>query len=105
MSLLSLKSIELQVALPRSQDAGKIQEELSKQNQRFQESLTGAQLKQEELRRKRVNEFEEVSKARIKKEEEAAKGSIEENKDKEDLNNEEQVLDHPYLGSNIDFSG
>lgn len=50
VSLLSLKSIELQVALPHSQDAGKIQDQMSKEGQRFQESLTQSQI-QEDLKK------------------------------------------------------
>ena len=41
---MGLKSIELQVALPRSQDAGKMQEQMMRQGQQFQETLTEQQL-------------------------------------------------------------
>ena len=35
---MGLKSVELQVAIPRTQDAGKMQEQLSRQGQQFQET-------------------------------------------------------------------
>ncbi|MFA1820649.1 hypothetical protein ACDX78_10770 [Virgibacillus oceani] len=49
MSLLGWKSIKMQVAFPRTQDAGKLQEQIGKQHQHFQESFTANQ----EQKRKR----------------------------------------------------
>lgn len=106
VSLLSLKSIELQVALPRSQDAGKLQDQLSKEGQRFQESLVQSQMKEELKKRKTVNEFDEISKSKIKDEEPSRE---KESKYKKHANKEkagaDEKIEHPYLGSQIDFSG
>lgn len=98
----------MQVALPRTQDAGNIQEQMSKQHQRFQESLAQTQLKEEIIKRKQVNKFEEIKDQNV----------TDKDKDKENQNESEQNLqqkkqtrkkaksvDHPYLGSKIDFSG
>ena len=41
---MGLKSIELQVAIPRSQDAGKMQEQMMRKGQQFHETLTEQQL-------------------------------------------------------------
>lgn len=99
---MSWKSIEMQVALPRAQDAGKLQDQMMKQGQQFQESLAQSQIKQEELKRKKVNESEEIKKARIKKE------SDDPNQNKEEQSQEEELshtIEHPYLGNKIDFNG
>lgn len=103
VNLLSLKSIELQVALPRSQDAGKLQDQMSREGQRFQESLAQSQLKKDVKKRKTVNEFEKMTKSKIEDEEfkEKQRSSP---KEKEEAELEE-VIDHPYLGNKIDFSG
>lgn len=52
---MSWKAVDMQVALPRTQDASQLQEQRSKQHQRFQESLAHTQLKQEVINRKPVN--------------------------------------------------
>jgi len=52
---VSWKAVDMQVALPRTQDARQLQEQRSKQHQRFQESLAHTQLKQEVINRKPVN--------------------------------------------------
>lgn len=68
MTLVSWKSIKMQVSLPKTHDAGKLQNQLLKHSQHFHESLAESQLKQEELKRKRINEFERISNAEIKDE-------------------------------------
>lgn len=103
---MSWKSIELQVALPRVQDAGKKQDLMSKQNQRFQESLTQSQLQEEIQKRKQVNKFEELRKSNLTDQEKDSEKNLQELKKlkkKKEVSDEE--LKHPYLGSNIDFNG
>ncbi|MEC5422667.1 hypothetical protein QGM71_04055 [Virgibacillus sp. C22-A2] len=100
MILLSWKSIEMQVALPRTQDAGKLQEQMLKQSQHFQESLAGSQLKQEELRRKRVNEFENINEAKNNKEE-----LNQHEMHGHESDQKKDTANHPYLGKKIDFNG
>ena len=94
------------MALPRSQEAGKLQEQMSKQNQRFQESLVQSQLKEEVKKRKSVNEFEKLAKAEIKdRDANSEKDSANKRENEAQLGKEEETLAHPYLGSKIDFSG
>lgn len=102
---MSFKSIELQVALPRSTDAGKIQDQMSKEGQRFQESLAQSQVKQDVKKRKTVNKFDKLGKSTIKDEESASKknnGHHDRHDNDTDL---EPTIEHPYLGSKIDFNG
>ena len=106
MNLVSWKSIELQVALPRVQDAGKEQDLMSKQNQRFQETLSQSQLQEEIQKRKQVNKFDPLKKTDLtEQEKEEEERKQENNKQKQKSENTEEELKHPYLGSNIDFSG
>lgn len=102
---MSWKSVEMQVALPRTQDAGKLQEQMSKQNDRFQESLAQSQLREQQLKRKRVNEFEKIKDKKLMDDNEDSKGSNEQGKEKNDDKHTEQDLNHPFLGNKIDFSG
>ncbi|WP_284139977.1 MULTISPECIES: hypothetical protein [unclassified Virgibacillus] len=102
MVLLSWKSIEMQVALPRVQDAGKQQEQMLKQNQHFQESLAQSQLKQELAKRKKVNELEQFDYVKMNKQEE--KQQHERHKEEKKDEQEKQARnEHPYLGNTIDY--
>ncbi|MCM3396377.1 hypothetical protein [Oceanobacillus profundus] len=92
----------MQVALPRTQDAGKMQDNMVKQGQHFQESLAQTQRKQEERTRKRVNEFEKTEK--VKNKEQHSKNLINK-KTQLEQSEEEYKMNHPYLGSQIDFNG
>lgn len=92
------KSIEMQVALPRTQDAGKIQEQLQKQSEQMQGALTQAQLEQEKLKRTRVNHSEEMEKLKLKKETEESTYELQEFE-----NQEEDGVIHPYLGNKVDI--
>lgn len=102
---MSWKSVELQVALPRVQDASKDQELMSKQNQRFQETLTQSQLKAEMQKRKQVNKSDQLRKSDVTDQENNEKENfLENNNGKHTREVLEEKLEHPYLGSNIDLS-
>jgi len=107
VSILSWKSVELQVALPRTQDAGKLQEQLSRQNQRYQESLAANQLKQAEIKKQQVNDLKESNKAEIKDEHREEKDEPSEHNQNQKNENQKskEALNHPFLGSKIDYSG
>lgn len=104
---MSWKAVELQVAIPRTQETGKIQDQMSRQNQHFQESLTMNQLKQDELKRKRANELEEPDPSVIHDEDGGQNESKKEDlKDRRKQSQDEQAtIKHPYLGSKIDLNG
>ncbi|WP_163971244.1 hypothetical protein [Oceanobacillus halotolerans] len=95
----------MQVALPRTQDAGKLQENMAKQNQHFQESLAQSQLKQDLNNKKRVTKFEDITKARIKKEEKRHSSIPDEEQDNQTDQESDQYLKHPFLGNQIDYNG
>jgi len=99
---LSWKSIEMQVALPRTQDAGKLQEQMGKQHQHFQESLAANQLKQEERKRKKVNDYESIHLLKDKK---GDNTSVLRDEEKKKDSGSQNKAEHPYLGLKIDFNG
>jgi len=102
---MSWKSVEMQVALPRTQDAGKLQDQLSKQNQHFQQSLSEQKLKEEKIQQQRVNEFEDVEHVKSDKErnQENSKDGTEDKEQEQNRKKDEQVK-HPHLGVNIDYT-
>lgn len=94
----------MQIALPRTQDAGKIQEQMQQKGQNIQDMLAQTQLVQEELKRKKINEANHKDKAMIRKDEQSGQKkptkNLSYNKSKKDI----KSLSHPYLGKNIDFT-
>lgn len=104
---MGLKSVELQVAIPRSQDAGKMQDQLMRQGQQFQETLTKQQLREEAMKRNQVNQFEDVEHQTIANEQDRENKNDQERKqDKKQKNKKRNdKTEHPYLGTKIDFSG
>lgn len=101
---MGLKSIEMQVAIPRSQDAGKMQEQLSRQGQQFQETLTEQQLRDEIIRRTKTNRQEKALKREVDDEDQEA-GQQNKDEQKEKDKQAEQDMRHPFLGRQIDWSG
>jgi hypothetical protein len=102
---MSLKAIEMQVALPRTLDAGKIQEQLQQRGQHMMEHANEAVKKDVENKRTSVMKSEHSAEAKLlqdgkKQNHKNQKGNFgptpEEEKDKEH---------HPYKGTVIDYSG
>lgn len=100
---MGLKSIDMQVAITRSQDASKMQDQMMRQGQQFQDTLTSLQLREEVLKRTQVNEHEKVM--HYDQDEENKRGSEQEaRKKREQENQKKQQMSHPYLGTKIDYS-
>ncbi|GIO26178.1 hypothetical protein [Ornithinibacillus bavariensis] len=97
---MSWKSVEMQVALPRTTDAGKFQDQILKQNQHFQEALAQTQVIQENQKRKKVQEFEDIHLLKDDKSETNQK--INQDQAKEELKTNNQNIQHPYLGNHFD---
>src|SRR5690625_1536840 len=103
--MMSLKSIEMQVAIPRSQDAGRMQEQMSKQSQQFQETLTKQQLREEVLKRSKVNEYDDVQNLNVDDEDQETTGENKQEQRQRKKEEQQEQVEHPYLGNTIDFSG
>lgn len=97
---MSWRSVEMQVALPRVQDAGKLQEQIAQRNPTLQHFVSQRQEKIDKKKRTSVIQQENVEKALVQDEE---AGTDQQSKDR--TKKEEESIDHPYLGNRIDFSG
>ncbi|MDQ0350649.1 ribose 1,5-bisphosphokinase PhnN [Alkalibacillus filiformis] len=103
---MSWKAVEMQVALPRTQDASQLQDQLQQRGQLMQDQITQEQLRELERKRKAVLESEQTE--QIDNEDENQKSKAEtgannhnqaESKDRRGTN-----IPHPYLGNRVDFT-
>ncbi|GEN30454.1 2-oxoglutarate dehydrogenase complex dehydrogenase (E1) component-like enzyme [Cerasibacillus quisquiliarum] len=100
---MSLKSIEMQVALPRTQNAGKSLDHMQKQHQQFQDTLAQSQLKKEKLKQKQVQTSSKVRNP-VTKDEEKQNPKDKQSSKKQHLKRLKQSFTkHPYLGNKIDL--
>ncbi len=100
---MSLKLVELQVALPRTIDASKLQEQLQQRGQNMQDHITTSLLKQDEQKRKQVLKNEKKEKSSLQLSQQSSSGNrFSLKKNGQDEENREI---HPYKGNNIDLNG
>lgn len=100
---LSWKAVEMQVALPRTQDVGKIQEQIEQRGQFMQHAINQQAKSEDVIKRHSVNETE---KQRLLREEEKKKK--EQQLLKHELDQKKQnkaTQQHPFLGRRIDMNG
>ena len=105
---MSLKAIELQVALPRTQDAGKVQEQLQQRSQIGQDLAAREMQKEAEKHEKAVIKNSRKDKLRLKDRQSAMEGQFEPEhhmEAREDGRKDQQPGRHPYKGTAIDFTG
>lgn len=104
---MSLKAIEMQIALPRTQDAGKIQEQLQQRGQHLQEHAAQRVTKEDELKRKTVIKNNQKQEARLNKDDGSTNPNQEQSHPDKKENSENQHIqqNHPYKGKVIDYSG
>ena len=100
---MSLKNIEMQIALPRTHDAGKIQDHLNQRNQQIQDQLAHSIQKEVDLKRTQVSENRESDKLSLKKDQ--SQQHQEQSKKRNKDQKQEENPNHPYKGKKIDFFG
>jgi hypothetical protein len=100
---LSLKLVELQVAIPRTQDAGKIHEQLMMRGQHMQDHISAETEKKEKRNRTIVNENNKSENAQIHKD--SSSNTFSKQPPQKTQNPEEEKEQHPYKGNFIDFVG
>ncbi|MFS1518400.1 hypothetical protein [Bacillus sp. SM2101] len=101
---MSLKLVELQVALPRTQDIGKIQEQLEQRGQHMQDQLAIGIQEEEKRKRKQVNSKSKNEKAELTNDhndKEFQQSTTKKNQEEEITEDEH----HPYKGNIIDYKG
>src|SRR5699024_4591721 len=89
--MMGFKSVEMQVAIPRTQDASKMQDQLTRQGQQFQEKLSQQQLREDIMKRTQVNEYEDVENKIVDDEDKEERSHGEERKRKEEETEKEQA--------------
>ncbi|MEK3886950.1 hypothetical protein [Bacillus sp. FSL K6-3431] len=103
---MSFKLVELQVALPRSYDAGKITEQLQQRGQVAFDQVSKEMEDKVKHNRHSVNKMEQKEKSRLK--EDTSNEASESLGDPHHQNSKNEVSikeDHPYKGNSIDYSG
>ncbi|MBM7692239.1 dsDNA-specific endonuclease/ATPase MutS2 [Peribacillus deserti] len=102
---MSLKAIEMQIALPRTQEAGKIQEQLQQRGQ-LQNDLASLEMHKEDKRKtSTVTRKNQKEKLHLTDEIEGEKGTYLEIDKEESLQTSESSAPHPFKGNFVDFSG
>ncbi|NIK10815.1 hypothetical protein [Alkalibacillus almallahensis] len=100
---MSWKAVELQVALPRTQDAGQLQDQLQQRAQVMQDVLSEEQLKELERKRKAVLETNESEPARNEGDEHS-ENNWSQDAGQQSRKEPKQQIPHPYLGNRVDLS-
>ncbi|HEY4565805.1 MAG TPA: RNA polymerase subunit sigma [Savagea sp.] len=102
---MSLKAIELQIALPKTFEAGKVAEQKQQQVQ-VNQDVASELAKREERMKKTVVQKGEPSKALKNEREDQANEHVSDRarKKEEDEETVERQKSHPYKGSFVDFS-
>ncbi|SER07082.1 hypothetical protein SAMN04487944_101126 [Gracilibacillus ureilyticus] len=102
---MSWKSVEMQVALPRTQDAGKLQDLLQQQGRLAQEQLSHMAAVEESQKRKRILEQQASEQLKNGKKEKGMGIHMETGDHEKESSMEQETVQHPFLGNKIDFSG
>ncbi|HJH11677.1 MAG TPA: RNA polymerase subunit sigma [Metalysinibacillus jejuensis] len=100
---MSLKGVELQIAIPKTFDAGKMLDQAQQQNQVNQMNANEALKKEIERQQKIVNTSEEMD--GINDEEGKQQQYEAEQRKKEQQKEAKKNTHHPFKGNFVDFSG
>ncbi|MBO2945728.1 hypothetical protein JJQ72_17255 [Paenibacillus sp. F411] len=102
---MSLKSVEMQIAVPRTTEAGKIQQEQHQRPSQEQLFLSAEQLKDSKEAAQRSTEVDQSSDAIMR---DGGKGGSQSQSQKqgEELPKDHKLpaADHPYKGRNLDIT-
>lgn len=105
---MSLKSIEMQIALPRTMEAGKIQEQLQQRGQNVNDFAALRNQKEEEQKRTSVIKHEQKSNVKLSQDDKDKKNGSHNQQGREGMKEKifkEMKEKHPYKGNVIDYSG
>lgn len=101
---MSLKAIEMQIALPRTQDAGKIQEQLQQRGQLQNDFATENVKKEDDKKKTTVLKQEQKDITRFHKEGQQKEHSQSQG-DRKEKQSQQIKEAHPYKGTKVDYSG
>jgi hypothetical protein len=104
---MEVKSIELQIAVPRTSEVGRIQNEAQQRPQIDQSMLSAQNVKDSELQRQRSTEVDEGALSSHVKRDEGSSAKQQQGQssgDSQDEHDKEKPAEHPYKGHHIDLS-
>lgn len=107
-----MKSVELQIAVPRTQEVGKIQNELHHRSAQEQSLLMNQQIKESREMRQRSSGVTDTAKSSIREEgkqqhstdSDGQSPSPSPSNKQQDHASEQHPAEHPYKGHHIDLS-
>ncbi|MNO86589.1 hypothetical protein D3C76_779930 [compost metagenome] len=101
-----MKSVELQIAVPRTQEVGKVQNELQQRSTQEQTFLTNQQIKESHEMRHRSSNVDETTNSSIREEGKQQHSSQRQGQShaNQQEQTEHQPAEHPYKGHHIDLS-
>ena len=102
---MSLKAVELQVAIPKTFDAGKVAEQHQQNTINQQLNANEALKKELERKQKIVNDTENTDAISDEEERDGNTGQQSMLNKKKKKEQEQQNAQHPFKGNFIDFSG
>ena len=102
---MSLRAVELQITIPRTHDAGKLQEQLQQRPVNDMAHLADEQKKQIEKQQQRANATDKAEKERIK--DQQNKNQSDQQEQNGGASSQKKVKNkaqHPYKGHRVDIS-
>ncbi|WP_438350163.1 hypothetical protein ACP8HI_05715 [Paenibacillus sp. FA6] len=102
-----MKSVELQIAVPRTQEAGKIQNEMQQRSGQDQSFLTNQQIKESRAMQQRSNGVDQTENSILRdggKEQQTSQENAHSQSNQTELQSEQHPAEHPYKGHHIDLS-
>ncbi|MEK3989594.1 hypothetical protein [Robertmurraya sp. FSL R5-0851] len=102
---MSLKAIEMQIALPRMQDASKLQEQLQQRGQQQNDVAANTVAKEVEKNRISVNKHEQKEQVRLKDHQRDKNDNQQGKRNRKNKESQPVKEVHPYKGNFFDFSG
>lgn len=102
---MSLKSIEMQIALPRTIDAAKLHDQLLQRGQLLNDQANLKMQQEEVKQRTTVVKQEQKDSAKFHQQGGKSKESFQNKGNKERKNIQAGKENHPYKGNFLDFSG
>ena len=100
---MSLKAIELQVALPRTQEISKVQEQLQQRSQ-LTHDLAAREM-QKEMKKQETTVLKNQQKGDVDVHQEGSSKQHQQFQEKAQKKKEEPKMSHPYKGISVDYSG
>ncbi|WP_340024082.1 hypothetical protein MHI24_03030 [Paenibacillus sp. FSL K6-1096] len=101
---MSMKPVELQIALPRTHDAGRVQNNLQQRPALDQQQLAGQNVKQTQEIAQRSSEVDESAESALRDGGKGSRPGSQAYPRKQEKPEDTHEAEHPYKGHRIDFS-